>query len=115
VFPDAPILELTLFGQQENENPFENYGAEVLHLDSRAAPILEMEQVVRLRDGILYKLEEVQRKSKKWVVFRCDQCNEKGDLVKEGTSVLFAVEPGFVKRTFWGHLGRAVKVGTKEW
>jgi hypothetical protein len=103
-FDDAPTLELTLFSAQEH--PFKNHGAEVLHLDSRAAPVLTTEQIVRLRDGNLYQLEELRKISKKWVVFRCDQCNDKGEVVKEGTSVLFAVEPEFVRRDWWNRLGR---------
>jgi hypothetical protein len=102
---DSPILELTLFSQQEN--PFRRHGAEILHLDTRAAPNLSTGQKVRLGDGELYKLEEVRKVSRKWVVFRCDPCNEQGELVRRRTSVLFAVEPGFVRRKFWNRLGRA--------
>jgi hypothetical protein len=103
-FSNVSTLELTLFNQQEH--PFSRHGAEVLHLKAHDTLVLSTDQVIRLRDGKLYKLKELQKISKKWVVFRCDQCNKKGKLVKRGDSYLFAVEPRFVKRTFWGRLGR---------
>jgi hypothetical protein len=102
---ESPFQLLMLFSLQHH--PLHRHGAEILHLDTRAIATLSPGQIIRLGDGNLYRLEEVQKVSRKWVVFRCDACNELGESVERRTSVLFAVEPRFVKRTFWGRLGRA--------
>jgi hypothetical protein len=107
VVPDAitaPLIYLQPFLLAEH--PFPRHGAEILSLFATTACHLSPGGFVRVPGGDLCKLRELENMSKKWVIFRCDSCNEQGFPLRESKGALFAVEVDRVRRTFCGKIKR---------
>jgi hypothetical protein len=100
----APTVYVQRFTQREH--PWPLHGAGILQFAWSTAPQLSSGDLIRMEDGNPYRLKEWERKSREWVLFRCDRVDEDGKEVKGQIAYAFAVEPSYVKRGFWGRLKR---------
>jgi hypothetical protein len=109
----APRVHLTTFGL--DEHPFPTHGATILKVSSFMAESLRNESYVRLDDKKCYRIKELKKVDKDWIVFRCDVCGEDGNRIAAGPSILIAVCSQHVHRKLLDRMDRWIWERKKRW